>query len=149
MSAPQCTIEDVTDQFDPTEFDKALGDILIKHEGNTERFIATVFDFLKRKSNFFKKADAKTKVLNAFKEIAGVSDSLKGGFLGASSSASKAEAKPATTQPEVSDCLAPLLGSPIAGNGRFCCITGKADTGCNVMLDMWVRRLLSILGQRV
>lgn len=64
-----CVIEEVTDAFDPTEFDKHLGDLLIKHEGKTEAFLGTVFNFLKRKTNFFKEGDPKKRVLDAYKQV--------------------------------------------------------------------------------
>lgn len=69
-----CVIEEVTDAFDPTEFDKHLGDLLIKHEGKTEAFLGTVFNFLKRKTNFFKEGDPKKRVLDAYKQVPGLTD---------------------------------------------------------------------------
>lgn len=68
-TGPSCVIEEVTDAFDPTEFDKHLGDMLIKHEGNAEAFLGTVFNFLKRKTNFFKEGDPKKRVLDAYKQV--------------------------------------------------------------------------------
>lgn len=66
---PSCVIEEVTDAFDPTEFDKALGDMLIKHQGDAGQFIGTMFSFLKRKTNFFKEGDPKKRVLDAYKQV--------------------------------------------------------------------------------
>ncbi len=55
--------------YDQAAGDKLLGDMLIKHEGDAQRFLTTVFSFLKRKSNFFNgEADAKKRVLDAFKQ---------------------------------------------------------------------------------
>ncbi len=68
MSAPSCTIEELP-AFLPCDFDKELGAMLIKHEGDTQQFLATVFGFLKRKSNFFKGDDPAKRVLAAFKEV--------------------------------------------------------------------------------
>lgn len=82
-----CTIEDITDQFDPCDFDKALGDLLVGHEGDVEKFLLSIFDFLKRKTNFLKEADAKRRVLEAYKQVAGEADGLKGGFFGSNKSA--------------------------------------------------------------
>mmetsp|Transcript_10488 Transcript_10488/g.22511 ORF Transcript_10488/g.22511 Transcript_10488/m.22511 type:complete len:90 (+) Transcript_10488:83-352(+) len=48
-----CVIEELP-SFDPKDFDKTFGDILLKHEGNAQEFLTTVFGFLKRKSDFFK-----------------------------------------------------------------------------------------------
>ena len=64
-------IEEVPEEVDPTSFDKALGDILIKgHEGNAAKFLKTVFGFLSRKTNFLKDpAEAKKRLLDAFKEV--------------------------------------------------------------------------------
>lgn len=88
-----CTIEDVTDEFDPTVFDKPLGDLLIEHKGDSQKFMVSVFDFLKRKSNFFKQGDAKRRVLEAYREVSGESDGMKAGFFGSKSA--KPAAKPA------------------------------------------------------
>ncbi|EFJ43123.1 hypothetical protein VOLCADRAFT_83419 [Volvox carteri f. nagariensis] len=92
-----CVIEDVTDKWDPAEGDKQLGDMLIKHEGDAQKFLVTVLDFLKRKSNFFKGDEPKRRLLEAFKEVAGETGpvaGLKGGFLACSKTA---ESKAAPT----------------------------------------------------
>lgn len=77
-----CVIEDVTDQFDPTQFDKALGDMLIAHEGNCQKLLVNVFDFLKRKTNFSKEGDYRKRVLAALTEVMGevVKPETTGGF---------------------------------------------------------------------
>lgn len=36
-----CVIEDVTDKVDPTVFDRDLGNILIQHEGDAQRFLVS------------------------------------------------------------------------------------------------------------
>lgn len=87
-----CTIEDVTDKFDPADFDKALGDLLLGYDGDVSGFLVNVFDFLKRKTNFLKQADAKRRVLDAYRQVAGDTDGMKGGFFGSSKPAA---AKPA------------------------------------------------------
>ena len=68
MSAPSCTIEELP-AFSPSDFDKELGTILIKHGGDTQQFLKTVFGFLKRKSNFFKGDDPSKRALAAYKEV--------------------------------------------------------------------------------
>lgn len=68
MSA-HCVIEDVTDKWDQIEGDKQLGDMLIKHDGDAQKLLTTVLDFLKRKSNFFKGDVPKQRLLEAFKEV--------------------------------------------------------------------------------
>lgn len=68
-TAPQCVIEDVTDQFDPQGFDRELGTILVKAEGSSHVFLTTVLGFLKRKSNFFKEPEPKRRLLEALKEV--------------------------------------------------------------------------------
>lgn len=66
---PHCVIEDVTDKWDPEEGDKLFGNMLIQHEGDAQKFLTSVLDFLKRKSNFFKGADPKKRVLEAFTHV--------------------------------------------------------------------------------
>jgi hypothetical protein len=91
-----CTIEDITDQFDPLDFDKPLGDLLVGHEGDTTKLLITVMEFLKRKTNFFKQPDAKRRVLDAYKAVSGETDGFKAGFFGtAKPAAPKSSEKPA------------------------------------------------------
>lgn len=63
-----CVIEELPDDVDPTSWDKPLGEMLSKYEGESQKFLACVFNFLKRKTNFFKEGDAQKRVLEAFKE---------------------------------------------------------------------------------
>jgi hypothetical protein len=104
-----CVIEDVTGQHSPSDFYNDLGDILIKHEGNTDKFLSTVFDFLKNKSNFFKQADPRKKVLDALRQVAGDDAKMKGGFFGAkpvpSPKPSAPEEKPVNVQILLGYCL--------------------------------------------
>lgn len=79
-----CVVEEIP--FDPTDFDKALGDLLIGHEGHAQQFLVSIFSFLKRKTNFFKEADAKRRILEAMRQVApeaAGADGFKGGFFGA------------------------------------------------------------------
>lgn len=79
-----CVVEELP--FDPTDLDKALGDLLIGHEGSTQQFLTSVFSFLKRKTNFFKEPEPKRRVLEAFRQVAGeaaAADGFRGGFFGA------------------------------------------------------------------
>lgn len=79
-----CVIEEIP--FDPTDFDKALGDLLIGHEGYTQEFLVSIFSFLKRKTNFFKEPEPKRRVLDALRTAAGEAagaDGFKAGFFGA------------------------------------------------------------------
>lgn len=71
-----CTIEEVT--FDPADWDKPLGDLLIQVEGDTQRFLSTVFGFLKRRTNFFKGEDPQKRVLDALHEVRRVDGLHKG-----------------------------------------------------------------------
>lgn len=67
-----CVIEDVTDQPDPTQWDKVLGEMLIKGcEGNAQQFLVLALSFLKRKSNYFKEPEPKRRLLDAYKEVGG------------------------------------------------------------------------------
>jgi hypothetical protein len=99
-----CTIEDVTEDLSSAEIDKALGDVLISHKGDTKQYLVTVLDFLKRKSNFFKLADAKKRLLDAYKEVSGEGEGIKAGFFSASSKpaagAAAAAPKPAPSAPQ-------------------------------------------------
>mmetsp|Transcript_18638 Transcript_18638/g.33853 ORF Transcript_18638/g.33853 Transcript_18638/m.33853 type:complete len:317 (-) Transcript_18638:455-1405(-) len=78
---PQCVIEDITNEFDPTAYEKALGDLLVKHESDTSKFLQSVFSFLNAKTNFFKQVDPKKKILDALKEAVPDHEGLKTGFL--------------------------------------------------------------------
>ncbi|GIL90506.1 hypothetical protein Vretimale_17611 [Volvox reticuliferus] len=100
-----CVIEDITDRWDPEEGDKQLGDMLIKHEGDAQKFLISVLDFLKRKSNFFKVDEPKKRLLEAYKEVAGEIASaagIKGGFLSGSKPAEAKETPAADAKPPTS-----------------------------------------------
>lgn len=91
-----CTIEDITDLPDTADFQRALGDMLVKHDGDTQKFLGTVFTFLGEKTNFFKTGDAKRKVLDAYRAASGDAGGLKAGFFGGGgASGAAAAAKPA------------------------------------------------------
>ncbi|KAG2450658.1 hypothetical protein HYH02_004498 [Chlamydomonas schloesseri] len=111
---PHCVIEDVTDKWDPVEGDKLLGNMLIQHEGDAQKFLTSVLDFLKRKSNFFKGADPKKRVLEAFTHVAGdaaASGGIKGGFLAGEKVAEPKAAEPAAA---ASKPAAPSTSAPAA-----------------------------------
>ncbi|GFR52746.1 hypothetical protein Agub_g15357 [Astrephomene gubernaculifera] len=115
---PHCVIEDVTDVYDPAEGDKLLGDMLIKHEGDAQKFLTTVLGFLKRKSNFFKGEDPKRRLLEAYKEVTGEATApagIKGGFLAGSkpeeaTAPAAAPAEPTAAAPEPEAASAPSAG---------------------------------------
>ncbi|WIA40640.1 hypothetical protein OEZ86_013976 [Tetradesmus obliquus] len=110
-----CTIEDVTDQFDPLDVDKPLGDLLVGHEGDTSKFLITVLEFLKRKTNFFKEPDSKRRVLDAYKAVSGEGDGFKAGFFGAPKpTASRPAGKPSPEAPEASPAVAAEAGTSSA-----------------------------------
>lgn len=95
-----CVIEDVTDEFDPTSFDKQLGALLIECKSDASLYLTTVLDFLKRKSNFFKQGNAKQRVLEAYRQVSGEQPAvstggMKGGFLASKPSKTSAAAAPA------------------------------------------------------
>lgn len=98
--AQQCVIEDITAR---EEGDAALGKLLVAADADAERFLADVFGFLQRKTNFFKQGDPRARVLSALKAATGdaasaaaaaPSGDLKTGFLGASKPAAAAPAAP-------------------------------------------------------
>lgn len=96
-STMSCVVEELP--FDPTDFDKYLGDLLIGHEGHPQQFLESIFSFLKRKTNFFKEPEPKRRVLEALRTVAPEAvraDGFKGGFFGAAPKPSAAAApKPA------------------------------------------------------
>ena len=49
-----CVIEEILPEDDPTRFDDQLESILVAHQGDGKAFLATCFDFLNRKTAFFK-----------------------------------------------------------------------------------------------
>jgi hypothetical protein len=72
MTPPSCTIEEIVDLPDPatTEiFDRELGNILSKYEGNAEDFLVVALGYLQRKTNFFKEGDPQKRVLEAFRKV--------------------------------------------------------------------------------
>lgn len=110
-----CTIEDVTDSLDTADIDKALGDILLHHEGDTKKFLITTLDFLKRKTNFFKLSDARKRVLDAYKDVSGEGDGIKSGFFGSKGNSKPAASKVAKSTPSTSQVrqrLDPCLWLP-------------------------------------
>ena len=48
-----CVIEEIDPASDPTRYDDQLERILIDHRGDGKAFLASVFNFLDRKSRFF------------------------------------------------------------------------------------------------
>lgn len=88
-----CVVEELP--FDPTDYDKYLGDLLIGHEGHSQQFLVSIFSFLKRKTNFFKEQEPKKKVLEALRAVAPEAvgaDGFKGGFFGAPKAAAAKQA---------------------------------------------------------
>jgi hypothetical protein len=104
-----CQVEDITEQLETAEVDKALGDILIHHKGDTKLYLITVLDFLKRKSNFFKLGDAKKRVQDAYKEVSGEGEGIKTGFFSSGSSSSKPAAAAAAPKPAAAAPSAPQV----------------------------------------
>lgn len=49
-----CVIEEILPEDDPTRFDDELERILIAHQRDGKALLATCFDFLNRKTAFFK-----------------------------------------------------------------------------------------------
>jgi hypothetical protein len=85
-----CVVEELP--FDPTDYDKYLGDLLIGHDGHPQQFLVSIFSFLKRKTNFFKEPEPKKRVLEAVRSVAPEAvgaDGFKGGFFGAPKAAAK------------------------------------------------------------
>ncbi|GLI68525.1 hypothetical protein VaNZ11_012915 [Volvox africanus] len=99
---PHCVIEDISDIWDPEEGDKQLGDMLIKHQGDSQKFLISVLGFLKRKSNFFKVDEPKRRLLEAYKEVAGetAAAGMKGGFLSGNKPAESKETPDADAKPQ-------------------------------------------------
>ena len=98
-----CVVKEVDEnEFDPDVLEHQLGLALIKQaEGDPQKLLVTVLDFLKRKSNFFKHGDPEKRLLDAFRTVSGDAEggkSLKAGFLGAGSTAAAAAAPAAAVQ---------------------------------------------------
>ena len=69
-----CVIEEIQDAPDLKVYDKSLGDLLVKGcDGDTKAFLAGVFDFLTRTSNFAKpgSADPEKTILDAWAKVRG------------------------------------------------------------------------------
>ncbi len=78
-------IEEIDESSDPTRFDGDLESVLIGHSDNAEDFLKTVFNFVDRKSRFFKQPDAAKKVARLVDSVSTASASgkaFKGGFFG-------------------------------------------------------------------
>ncbi|KAF6253788.1 hypothetical protein COO60DRAFT_389117 [Scenedesmus sp. NREL 46B-D3] len=139
-----CTIEDITDRFDPLSFDGPFGDLLVGHEGDTSKFLITALEFLKRKTNFFKQPDAKRRVLDAYKAVSGETDGFKAGFFGsAKAAAPKSADKPAPEE------AAPSTAAPAAEAGSSSAAAaakkkqGKYQSSQNSNLRRGPSRMLS------
>ncbi|KAG2438033.1 hypothetical protein HXX76_005647 [Chlamydomonas incerta] len=94
--------------------------MLIQHEGDAQKFLTSVLDFLKRKSNFFKGADPQKRILEAFTHAAGgpaSSGGIKGGFLAGEKAAEPKAAEPApapATASKPADAPKPPPPAPVA-----------------------------------
>jgi hypothetical protein len=78
-----CVIEEIPEPAAPEAADRALGDLLINQcDGDTQRFLTTVFGFLGRKTNWLQ-GNARQKVLDAFRQATGEppAPGFKAGFL--------------------------------------------------------------------
>jgi len=78
-------IEEIDESSDLTRFDGDLESVLIGHSDNAEDFLKTVFNFVDRKSRFFKQPDAAKKVARLVDSVSTASASgkaFKGGFFG-------------------------------------------------------------------
>lgn len=109
-----CVVEELP--FDPTDYDKYLGDLLIGHDGHPQQFLVSIFSFLKRKTNFFKEPEPKKRVLEAVRSVAPEAvgaDGFKGGFFGAPKAAAKQA--PAVQAKAVPQPEAPAVTSAGAG----------------------------------
>jgi hypothetical protein len=126
-----CVIKEVDENsFDADVFEKQLGLALIReHEGDAQKLLEAVLDFLKRKSNFFNQGDAKRRLLDAYRTVTGEvehpSAGLKAGFL---ASTSGAAAKPAgVTTEQVPLTAVAMRGVLNCGHASWTCIrTGNS-----------------------
>ncbi|KAI8473747.1 MAG: HSP20-like chaperone [Monoraphidium minutum] len=92
-----CQIREITDEdFDADVLERQLGLALIRqHEGDPQKLLVAVLDFLKRKSNFFKHGDSKQRLLDAYRAVAGEPEAaagMKAGFLAGVAAAAPARA---------------------------------------------------------
>lgn len=77
----------------------------------------TTLDFLKRKSNFFKAGDAKRRMLEAYKEVAGEAEGMRAGFFGSGTARSAVKQAPTsaatTAAPVAHSAQAPPVQPPL------------------------------------
>ena len=64
-----CFIEEIDEASDPTRFDTELGTIWKAHQHNGKEFLATVFDFLDRKSKFFHSPDVSKTLARLLRDV--------------------------------------------------------------------------------
>jgi len=132
----QCVIEELPN-FDPSDFDKPLGELLLKCDGDAKQFLITIFGFLKRKSNFMKGEDPMKRVADAYKEVTGDS-AIKSGFLGTKPSAhtentaqtTKVKVQGSTTAVE-SSSIASTPPPPVKKEAAVASVTVPETTGAD------------------
>eukprot|EP00955_Chlamydomonas_euryale_P063213 358595-Chlamydomonas_euryale.AAC.3 len=78
--APHCIIEEIQDEapVDLTRHDKALSALLLDAKGDTKVFLAAIFGYLKRKTNFGQGEDPAKRVAEAWKEVRGARTGTRG-----------------------------------------------------------------------
>ncbi|GBF99556.1 hypothetical protein Rsub_12362 [Raphidocelis subcapitata] len=67
-----CVVRELPDDEGPEALERVLGRALVDshHEGDPQRLLVTVLDFLGRKTNFFKHGDPRKRVLEAYTKVA-------------------------------------------------------------------------------
>lgn len=64
-----CVIEEIDPASDPTRFDGDLDTIWKAHQQNGKEFLATIFDFLDRKSKFFHDPDVSKTLARLLRDV--------------------------------------------------------------------------------
>jgi hypothetical protein len=108
-----CVIKELPN--DEVDLDKALGLALVDgtHQGDPQKLLVTVLDFLQRKSNFFKHGDPKQRILDAYNKIATQGDHAAAAAAAAAATATAAGA-PTAAAPAAAPTAAPAAAAPAA-----------------------------------
>lgn len=107
-----CVIEEILPEDDPTRFDDQLERILIAHQQDGKAFLATCFDFLNRKTAFFKDPNVSKTLARLLRDV-------------------KQSGQPAKS----SIPLAPSIAAPINGSSKVRSFVTACKQTC--ALDVW------------
>ncbi|EIE22427.1 CS-domain-containing protein [Coccomyxa subellipsoidea C-169] len=115
-----CVIEEILPEDDPTRFDDELERILIAHQRDGKALLATCFDFLNRKTAFFKDPNVSKTLARLLRDVKQGSTSNKPSgaapsttSTGTPTSANGApKVEPAAASPSLQQEAAPVIDAP-------------------------------------